>query len=349
MKTTLIEHLRCPITGQRLRLRGAGNDSESDEVMQGELYSESGSVYPIQDGVPILLGNEETEPGHKATVAAFSEKWRRAPAYRENTKAHYIQWYLERYGHQDLQALEQFLSTKRFILDAGTGEGRDVELYARHSKAMVIGVDISEGIHNAYQSLRHLPNAHFIRADLRRLPFRERFFDFIACDQAIHHTPDTYESFRALLRFLGAGHIAIYTYRKKGPIREFCDDFIRAKTVHYTPDECMRFSEAITKLGKALWEANVEIDIPEDIPILDLKAGKQNLQRWIYWNFFKCYWNENMDWTSNAVTNFDWYYPFYAHRHTPEEVLSWFREQGLTVEQISVVESGTSVLGKRGG
>ena len=48
----------------------------------------------------------------------------------------------------------------------------------------------------------------------------------------IHHTPNTKASFLALLKHLAAdGHIAIYTYKVKGPIREFCDDYIRERTV----------------------------------------------------------------------------------------------------------------------
>ena len=27
--------------------------------------------------------------------------------------------------------------------------------------------------------------------------------------------------------------------------------------------------------------------------------------------------------TSNVITNFDWYHPLHAHRHTPEELRAW--------------------------
>jgi hypothetical protein len=54
-----------------------------------------------------------------------------------------------------------------------------------------------------------------------------------------------------------------------------------------------------------------------------------------------------MDWTSNVMTNFDWYHPLHAHRHTPEEVRGWCVELGLQVERFDVVESGISVLARR--
>jgi uncharacterized protein YbaR (Trm112 family) len=347
MKPSLTQHLCCPMSGDPLSLVDAKTAPGSEEIVSGRLVTTSGREYAIQEGVPVLLDPSTFAPGQAETQESFSEKWKRAPNYREDTRAHYERWYLERYGHGDMAGLERFLSDKRFILDAGTGHGRDSEMYARHSKAQVFGVDISHGIHVAYEGLHELPNLHLIQADLTRLPFAPGFFDFIACDQVIHHTPNTKAAFLALLLHLGSGHIAIYTYKVKGPIREFCDDHIRESTVKMSPEECLEFSEAMTKLGKALTDLHVEIDVPADIPLLGLKAGKQDLQRWIYWNVFKCYWNDTMDWTSNVITNFDWYHPLHAHRHTPEEVRSWFDEQGVSVEHFSVVESGISVLGRR--
>ena len=347
MKLSLVSFLRCPVTGEALRLVDPPPGGAEDEILSGRLASDSGREYEIVEGVPVLLDPSQWVPEQSETRASFSEKWKRAPNYREDTKPHYVRWYLERYGHGDLDGLQRFLEDKRFILDAGTGQGRDAELYATNSRATVFGVDISEGIHVAYEGLRHISNLHLVQADLTRLPFPPAFFDFIACDQVIHHTPDTRAAFRALLRHLSRGHIAIYVYKVKGPIREFCDDFIRSQTVKMSPEECLEFCEAMTRLGKALSELHVDIEIPADIPLLGIRAGKYDLQRWIYWNVFKCYWNDSMDWTSNLITNFDWYHPLHAHRHAPEEVRSWFEEEGLVVERFSVVESGTSVIGRR--
>jgi arsenite methyltransferase len=186
-----------------------------------------------------------------------------------------------------------------------------------------------------------------VQADLSKLPFPERFFDFIGCDQVIHHTPSARASLHELVSHLAAGgHIAFYVYRKKGPIREFCDDYIRARTTTMAPEDCMKFSEAMTKLGKALSDLKCTVDVPEDIPLLGIKAGKQDIQRFIYWNVFKCYWNDTMDWESNVITNFDWYHPLHASRHTREEVLAWCAEEGLEIEHIDVQESGISVRAK---
>jgi SAM-dependent methyltransferase len=348
MKPTLTPYLRCPLTGETLALSDTRSEPADGEIVAGRLRSASGREYTIERGVPVLLDPATFAPGQAETLATFSEKWERAPNYREDTRAHYERWYLERYGHGDLQGLERFLAGKRLILDAGTGHGRDAEMYARHSQAQVFGLDLSQGIHLAYRHLHALENLHLVQADLQRPPFAEAFFDFIACDQVIHHTPDTRASLAALMRHLApGGHIAFYVYKVKGPIREFCDDFIRARTTRMSPEECLRFSEAMTKLGRALSDLHVEVDVPEDIPLLEIPKGRIDVQRLIYWHVFKCYWNDSMDWTSNVVTNFDWYHPLHAHRHTEDEVRAWCAELELEIEHLSVVEAGISVLGRK--
>lgn len=346
MKPSLIQHLRCPVTGLPLSLHSP--QTADGEIVSGVLEAE-GREYPIVGGVPQLLVREKFAPGQSDTRESFSEKWKRAPEYREKTRGHYVQWYLDRYGFRSEAGLEKFLSGFSTILDAGTGHGRDSELYARHSNATVFGIDLSDGIYNAYRDLGSIPNLHLAQADLTRLPFPKDFFDFVACDQVIHHTPNTRESFHALVSHVKpGGHIAIYTYKVKAPAREFCDDHIRKTTVEMSPDDCMQVSEAITKFGKSLSDMKVEIDVPEDIPLLGIKAGKHDLQRFIYWHMFKCYWNDTMDYESNVITNFDWYHPRHAHRHTPAEVRSWFDEAGIEIVHFDIADSGISVLGNKG-
>ena len=68
---------------------------------------------------------------------------------------------------------------------------------------------------------------------------------------------------------------------------------------------------------------NVEVDVPEDIPFLEIKAGHYDLQRFVYWGFMKTFWNKNYTFSENNHTNFDWYAPVYAHRYTKKEIYKW--------------------------
>jgi len=221
MKRTLVEFLRDPVSGEPLTLSDATLDGE--EIVSGKLSAKSGAVYPVDGGVPALVRADQFSEGQKETVDSFSWKWQNATNYRSSTLGHYLQWYLDRYGFGTEAKLAEFLSNKTRILDAGTAHGRDAEMYSRNTKATIFGLDISYGVRTAYKDLGKVANLNFVQGDLTRLPFSEGFFDFIACDQVIHHTPNTRESLRHLCtRLAPGGHINFYVYKVKAPTREFC-------------------------------------------------------------------------------------------------------------------------------
>ena len=112
-------------------------------------------------------------------------------------------------------------------------------------------------------------------------------------------------------------------------------------------EECYELCRQITLLGKALSDVKVDVVIPEEIPLLEIPAGADDVQRFVYWNVLKCFWNEDYDFETNVIVNFDWYHPKYAFRHEPEEVRAWFDENGLNLERLDVVPSGISAVGDR--
>ncbi len=351
MKPMLLDYLVCPLCRVGFRLECEGAPGEDIAIGRLTCRSPAEHSYMIRSGVPQLVAGEAWSEEKRQTEGSFSAKWRKAPDYRRKTERFYTAWYLQRYGFREMMDLKSFLSGKRFILDAGTGTGRDAKMYAENSEAQVFGIDISEGINIASgdSHLRDIPNLHLIRADLTSLPFRDGFFDFIACDQVLHHTPDPKDSLRRLLRCLREGaHIAFYVYRKKEPIREFCDDYLRGATTEMPEEDCYRFAESMTKFGKALSDLHVKIQVPEGIPLLGIKAGTYDLQRFFHWNLFKCFWNDEFDYESNVIINFDWYHPKHAHRYTEEDVRGWIVEMGLRILHFDIIESGISVLAVKG-
>ncbi|MDV2502432.1 MAG: methyltransferase domain-containing protein [bacterium] len=346
MKPSLVPLLACPQCKKQFDL--LATKEVEGEVMEGTLSCIKGHKYPVQRGVPRLFDEKGLSDLQIQTKNSFDEKWKTVTRYREDTSAFYQQWYLDRYGFGTLGALRNFLKDTRTILDAGTGLGRDAEMYARNSTAQVIALDLSYGIEQTYKDLGHLPNLHLVQADLTSPPIPEGSIDFLACDQVIHHTPDIRESFKALARLVRkGGYCAVYVYRIKGPIREFCDDYIRRYSTEMDSSECFELSEAITQLGKTLAELNIEVDIPKDIPVLGIKAGRHNLQRFFHWHIMKCFWNEEFEYLSNVMINYDWYHPKLAHRHPPEEVRKWVEEEGFAIVYLDVIEAGTSILARK--
>ena len=74
-----------------------------------------------------------------------------------------------------------------------------------------------------------------------------------------------------------------------------------------------------------------------------IKAGKQDVQRLVYWNVAKLFWNEALAFEENVHINFDWYRPRYAHRQTEAQVRQWCEEARLDVRRLHDSEAGYTV------
>jgi SAM-dependent methyltransferase len=260
-------------------------------------------------------------------------------------------WAAQRYGFREPKDMSLYFDTKLRILDAGCGSGFSSSLWItpQWEGEFWIGVDISEAIDLAQERMGFIKNTHFIQADILQFPFRENIFDTIYSEGVLHHTPSTERALKGLVSFLQAGgEMMFYVYRKKGPIREFTDDYIRTIISSLDPEEAWDMLGPLTKLGKALAELKTEVEVPEDIPYLGIKAGRYDIQRLIYWHFAKLFWNEAFHFEENHHINFDWYHPKYAHRQTEEEVRRWCDEAGLSIIRFDIQESGFTVRAIKG-
>lgn len=337
MKQSILEQLVCPETLKPLKTQIVEADGE--EVLAGALSAENGCTYTLRDGIPNFVSDEVAQT---QTVQSFSQKWAKHHYYREHTRKFYTDWYLQRYGFNDLSSLQTFLQDTEFVLDAGTGSGRDAANFAELSSADVIGADTARSaLEIARKEVNH-PRVTFVQSDLNRLPFPDNFFNFINCDQVIHHTADPRKTFENLKRKLKpGGQICCYVYQKKAEVREFVDDFVREKISGLSIEEASKICEGFTRLGESLAALNVDVDIKEDIPVLGIKKGKQNLQRFFHWNIMKCFWNDEFDFFTNNIINFDWYHPQFCYRYEPDEFRSWF-DEGWEIKSWDVQDSGIS-------
>jgi ubiquinone/menaquinone biosynthesis C-methylase UbiE/uncharacterized protein YbaR (Trm112 family) len=346
VKTNLVSYLVCPVCRTDFTIKNV--KKTNSEIKEGILVCSNKHKFSITNGIPRFV--VDTTKDFVRTEEAFSAKWRH---HHENHHAKdwiefQTRWFLERYEWKTLDKFNAFLNTKTTILDAGTGIGNSAKLLSANPDSQVFALDASQSIEFAYKKYGKLPNVHFLQADLRQLPFKKGFFDFIYSDQVLHHTKNTGTSFKYLTKFLtNHGHISIYVYKKKAPIREYVDDFVRKVTTNMTVNECLEFAKDMTYLGKALSEVNKKINIPRDIPLLGVKAGTYDVQRFVYWHFLKCFWDESGNFERSVGVNFDWYYPKFAYRHTPAEVRKWFKDAKIKILTFKEVESGISVTGEK--
>ena len=74
----------------------------------------------------------------------------------------------------------------------------------------------------------------------------------------------------------------------------------------------------------------VSITLEKGVPVLGIPPGTHDVQRLLYYNFVKCFWNDAFDFETNNMVNFDWYHPHDAWQHTEDEVAEWLRELNVT-------------------
>jgi ubiquinone/menaquinone biosynthesis C-methylase UbiE len=258
------------------------------------------------------------------TNEVFTEKWDKYADTSELETFYQFQreWYLKLYGFASEQALADHLGKARIILDAGCGLGYKAAWFARLApQAVVVGMDYSGAAQQASEMFAELPNLFFIRGDIAKTPFKDGAVDYVSCDQVIMHTEVPEATFTELARITepSAGQFACYFYAKKALPRELIDDYFRSHCKNVTTEQLWEMSEQLTELGKRLSALNVSFDAP-DIPLLGIKGGPIDVQRFIYWNFLKCFWNEELGHDTSLATNFDWYSPSNARRFSEEEV-----------------------------
>lgn len=268
------------------------------------------------------------------TKEIFSDKWKEVEKLEEVDKLYQFQfdWFLKLYGFESEQSLSQYLQSKRVIIDTGCGLGYKAAWFARLApNSLVIGIDISEAAHLAAKNFSQYKNLFFTQGDIADTPFKENAVDFVVCDQVIMHTEVPEKTFRHLSEVTSkGGEFACYVYRKKALPRELIDDYFRTQT-HHVPDAAMwEFSAQLTELGRRLSELKVSFESP-DIPLLGIKGGTYDIQRFIYWNFLKCFWNEEWGFDLSKSTNYDWYAPSNAKRFSKEEFLNMVADNHLDV------------------
>ncbi len=258
------------------------------------------------------------------TNDVFSEKWGRYEKSDEKERLYEFQrdWYLKLYGFASEDALREYLARCNVVLDAGCGLGYKAAWFARLAPhALVIGMDYSDAARQAAQNYDALTNLFFVRGDIARTGLRDGSVDYASCDQVIMHTESPERTFGELARITrrADAQVACYFYAKKALPRELLDDYFRTQCKTIPTEALWQMSEQLTELGQRLSALNVSFDAPA-IPLLGIKAGRYDLQRFIYWTFMKCFWNEDLGRETSIVTNFDWYSPSNARRFSEAEV-----------------------------
>ena len=270
--------------------------------------------------------NNSVNKKQKHTNNTFSEKWKiyseEEIAEQEKLFEFQKKWFLKLYGFKSEETLAIHLQKYDWILDAGCGLGYKSAWFASLApKSKIIGIDYSYASQIAYKKYnQNYKNLIFAIGDIASTEIPDSFIGLTVCDQVIMHTIDPKLTLKELARITSVnGEVCCYWYKKKALPRELLDDYFRENTAKLSNKELWKLSEETLNLGKMLSELKVEANFP-NLPSLGIIGGKMSLQRFIYWNFIKCFWNENLGYVTSLSTNFDWYSPVNAKRFSKNEV-----------------------------
>lgn len=289
----------------------------------------------IDKGFFVIKEKQKISINQGVTNKVFTEKWvdYSNENYSDQEKFFKFQkdWFLALYGFKNENELAKHLKEFKWILDAGCGLGYKSAWFASLSpKSKVIGIDYSTASYVAYRKYKDkYKNLIFAQGDIASTKLPAETIGFTVCDQVIMHTDNPSSTLQELSRITSnKGEVCCYWYKKKALPRELLDEHFRSHTTKLSNKELWQLSKEVLSLGKMLSELNIKANFP-DIPTLGVVGGKMDLQRYIYWNFIKCFWNKDLGYATSLSTNFDWYSPVNAKRFSKDEVIADIKKAGL--------------------
>lgn len=324
MHTRLVEHLRAPLTRNKLTLENA--EFETGEVRQGKLIDQGGSQsYEIVNFIPRFITDS-------SYTKSFGDQWN---IYRRTQ--------LDRFNGTTLSRDRFFRDTGwtarelkgQRVLEAGCGAGRFTQILL-DSGAEVYSIDYSTAVDACWANNGPHPSLFLCQADLYSLPYEHGFFDKVFCYGVLQHTPDVKKAFMSLLPFLrSGGQIAIDVYRKTSRTTRWTSKF------WYRP--------LTTRVSREWMRRIIEWYVPRWIPI-DNFFQRIPIARSVVPALVPC-WNytgalplpadQLTQWA--ILDTFDALTPTYDSPQTLDAVNSWFSEARL--QDVVVRVGGNGILG----
>jgi uncharacterized protein YbaR (Trm112 family)/SAM-dependent methyltransferase len=355
MKRRLLDHLVCPLDRTPLELRewevahqplgqndveradrnGIDHSALDSEIRSGVLVNSSRKLlYPIYAGVPRMLtfstavarqfaelhaarlrdefpgyefANEPSMPGESDVLRTFSSEW---VNYDWNSKSY---WNLtpEAWFHamRFVLELDRFPVRDKLVMEIGIGIGGVADFMAHGEGAETIGVDLGYAVDAAYKHFGSNRFLHIVQASAFAPPFAERSIDFAYSFGVIHHTFSTKTAFESIARLpKESGRLYVWVYSPYDEQRTL----IRRGL--------MAMERAIRPLVWRLPERAQSVALAPLVPLYMLYQrlrARRNPAGAVQYGF-----REAMHAARDRFT------PRYIHRHTEEEVCSWFREAG---------------------
>jgi len=323
------------------------------EVLTGHPLPPEGGEVTLQDVRYVMSGNilrqaQLVRPVQQDMADFYDVHWKLPGAYdNEASDAFQLELFRVMFpGFEKIIARE--VKEDANILDVGCGSGVAGRAFfgSVFDRINYVGVDMSSAIEQAKEDYDRLGiNVGLLQAELNTLPFSPETFDFVFCPGVLHYTIDMKEAIGNLAKLLKhGGRFVSWIYKRQKPIRHLTDAYIRSVISSMSPQDAFEAVKPLTKLGMALGEIKQELDVPEDIPFLEIKKGKYNLQRFFYYHIMKLFYNPDLPFQRHVVNNWNAYYPKHVLFLPAAEIRAFFVELGFSFEIWNEEGNGVAIV-----
>lgn len=360
MREQLLDLLACPRCGGELRVEGAGEGSPAPvstggaagDIEDGRLACTCGAVYGVSAGIPrtviaagaaigeSLPGPDETslDPQLATTLRSYSNWWNHvqkdfslqldnAAILRARTGL----------GPDDVRG--------KVVLDAGCGNGRIAGVLCDWGAAAVVAFDLGQGVDRARELLGDRPNLHLVQGSIMDPPFAPESFDIVVSLGVLHHTPDTRAAFDRVASLVKqGGQCAIYLYKRDeyrfGESEAYAGLKQAGGALYHEP--MRRLIAGLPHRAILAWSRLMTSKRAQ----MDRLARRKALRPFTRLFEFVLPYDIHKPLESrefNVVRNYDHYSTRYLTRHTRQELVEWFQDEGF--DDIEVLPYPTSVRG----
>jgi SAM-dependent methyltransferase len=155
--------------------------------VDGNLISQTGSSYPVVNGIPRFVDSNNYSSDFGFQWNTFSKT-----QLDSFSGTNISEGRLERCLRGNLTKIKD-----KKVLEAGSGAGRFTEILLKHG-AIVHSFDFSNAVEANAKNNGENNNLILVQADIRKIPFPKSSYDFVVCLGVLQHTPNPEDSIKHL-------------------------------------------------------------------------------------------------------------------------------------------------------
>lgn len=237
MKVAWVDILCDPVNKEKLKL--VNPVIKKGHIKSGKLLGQSGNIYNIKDGIPILLPKGTQSRDSVKSFAFEWNKWGYTFAKTNWLKNNIIPF-----------LGSQTAFRNKTIIDAGAGSGAQSLWMAEAGAKFVISMELSDTIFNRHkETIKGFEDIIFpIQCDIAYPPVNIKP-DILYCVNVLQHTKNPKKTFENIVSLIKENTLFLFNvYNKEGFLGSKTVEILR-KVINIFPFKIWRFISFFVTLG----------------------------------------------------------------------------------------------------